>query len=584
MRGCPRGQQRSVDRGARRPAIEPRKYHLPGRRRRSADGRQYGWARYREAQTARRGRRHWHARTLLAREPGDLTTDRSATAAGPHREGEEPQPMMHGREKSDSAIVAGKPTNNAVPTAAEPVERRAEAKGNASQQSTDRAQNRAAASQALARIRKVAKERKKERFTALLHHISVDLLDEAFFDLKEDAAAGVDGLSWADYEQNLERNLEDLHARIHRGAYRALPSRRVYIPKADGRQRPLAIAALEDKIVQRATIAVLNAIYEEDFLGFSYGFRPGRGTHDALDALVVGIESTKVNWILDADIRSFFDEISQDWLVRFLEHRIGDRRIIRLIQKWLKAGILEDGVVTVIERGTGQGAVISPLLANVYLHYVLDLWAKDWRQFKATGDMIIVRYADDFIVGFQCEGDARRFLDELRLRLAENALTLHPEKTRLIEFGRFAATNRKNRGLGRPETFNFLGFTFISGKSRNGKFLVKRKTRRDRMLAKLRMIKQELRRLMHQPIPTLGKWLGRVVRGYFNYHAVPTNIRALARFRDGVVERWLRVLRRRSQRGRRLTWDQMVKLADEWLPRTRIIHPWPRRRFDDSTL
>src|SRR6478736_6825424 len=332
--------------------------------------------------------------------------------------------MTHGHEKSDSAIVAVKPTNKversaaeqsaAEPTATEPVERRAETKGNAGQQSTRRAQSRASVSQALERIRRVARERKKEKFTALLHHISIDLLDEALFELKEDAAAGVDGLSWADYEQNLERNLEDLHARIHRGAYRALPSRRVCIPKADGRQRPLAIAALEDKIVQRATVAVLNAIYEEDLLGFSYGFRPGRGTHDALDALVVGIESTKVNWILDADIRSFFDEISQDWLVRFLEHRIGDRRIIRQIQKWLKAGILEDGVLTVSERGTGQGAVISPLLANVYLHYVLDLWAERWRRREATGDMIIVRYADDFIVGFQHDADARRFLDTMR--------------------------------------------------------------------------------------------------------------------------------------------------------------------------
>src|SRR6476659_10383011 len=387
--------------------------------------------------------------------------------------------MMHGHGESDSAIVAGKPTNKAERSAAEPVEPRAEAEGNASQQSTGRAQSRGTVSQALARIRQAARQRKKEKFTALLHHISIDLLDEAFFELKEDAAAGVDGLSWADYEQNLERNLEDLHARIHRGAYRALPSRRVCIPKADGRQRPLAIAAQEDKIVQRATVAVLNAIYEEDLLGFSYGFRPGRGTHDALDALVVGIESTKVNWILDADIRSFFDEISQDWLVRFLEHRIGDRRIIRQIQKWLKAGILEDGVLTVSERGTGQGAVISPLLA--------------WRRREATGDMIIVRYADDFIVGFQHEADARRFLDTMRERLQEFALSLHPEKTRLIEFGRFAEQNRRRRGLGKPDTFNFLGFTFISGRARSGKFLIKRKTRGDRMRAKLQAIKQELR-------------------------------------------------------------------------------------------
>jgi RNA-directed DNA polymerase len=349
-------------------------------------------------------------------------------------------------------------------------------------------------------------------------------------ELKQDAAAGVEGLTWQDYEANLERNLEDLHDRVQRGAYRALPSRRTYIPKPDGRQRPLAVAALEDKIVQRATVAVLNAIYEEDFLGFSYGFRPGRCTHDALDALFVGINSTKVNWILDADIRSFFDEISQQWLVRFLEHRIGDRRIIRLIQKWLKVGVLENGIVTVSDRGTGQGSVISPLLANIYLHYALDLWAERWRRRAATGDMIIVRYADDFIVGFQHEADARRFLDQMRERLQEFALSLHPDKTRLIEFGRFAAANRKQRGLDKPETFNFLGFTFICGKSRQGFFLLKRKTRRDRMRAKLRMVKQEMRRRMHQPIPEQGRWLWHVVRGYFNYYAVPMNTRALAVF------------------------------------------------------
>src|SRR5881275_369883 len=369
--------------------------------------------------------------------------------------------MMHGREKSDSAIVAGKPTNKAGQPAAEPVEPRAEAKGNASQQSTRRAQDRERVSQALERIRQVARQRKKERFTSLFHHISVELHRVAFFALKRDAAPGIDGLTWQDYEADLDRRIEDLHSRVHRGAYRAQPSRRRYIPKADGRQRPLAVAALEDKIVQRATVAVLNAIYEEAFLGFSYGFRPKRSQHDALDALIVGITSTKVNFILDADIRSFFDEVSQQWLERFLRHRIDDRRIIRLIQKWLKAGVLEDGVVTVSDQGTGQGSVISPLLANIYLHYTLDLWALRWRRPEARGDMIFVRYADDFILGFQHESDARRFLDEMRERLREFALSLHPEKTRLIEFGRFAAERRKRRELGKPETFNFLGFTFI---------------------------------------------------------------------------------------------------------------------------
>ena len=423
--------------------------------------------------------------------------------------------MMHGHEKSDFAIVAVKPANKAAPpgaeqsvaepAAAEPVEPRAETKGNADQQSTRRTQSRVSVTQALERIRKVARERKKEKFTALFHHISIDLLEEAFYELKENAAPGVDRLRWTDYEADLERKLEDLHERVQRGAYRALPSRRVYIPKPDGRQRPLAVAALEDKIVQRAVVALLNAIYEEDFLGISYGFRPGRGTHDALDALCVGIDSRKVSWILDADIRSFFDEISQEWLTRFVEHRIGDRRIIRLIQKWLKAGVLEDGIVTVRDRGTGQGTVISPLLANIYLHYALDLWAVRWRRREATGDMIIVRYADDFIVGFQHESDARCFLDEMRERLREFALSLHPEKTRLIEFGRFAAERRKRRGLGKPETFNFLGFTFICGKTRAGKFQLQRKTRRDRMRTKLRMIKEEMWRRMHQPIPDSGE-------------------------------------------------------------------------------
>ena len=486
--------------------------------------------------------------------------------------------MMHGRGKSDSIIVAEKPANNAEQSAAEPVEPRVETKGNASQQSTRRTQSRESVSQALERIRKVARERKKERFTALFHHISTDLLEDAFDELKADAAPGVDRLTWRDYEADLERNLEDLHDRVQRGAYRALPSRRVYIPKPDGRQRPLAVAALEDKIVQRAVVALLNAIYEEDFLGLSYGFRPGRGAHDAMDALCVGIHSKKVSFILDADIRSFFDEISQEWLIRFLEHRIGDRRIIRLIQKWLKAGVLEDGVVSVSDRGTGQGSVISPLLANIYLHYALDLWAVRWRRREATGDMIIVRYADDFIIGFQHENDARRFLDEMCKRLGEFALSLHPEKTRLIEFGRFAAERRKRRGLGKPETFNFLGFTFICGKTRQGKFQIKRKTRGDRMRAKLREIKETLRQRMHQSIPTQGKWLGRVVRGYFNYHAVPTNGRALDVFRHHVTDLWRRTLRRRSQKDR-ITWARMTKLADDWLPRPMILHPWPSDRF-----
>src|SRR3954449_4317346 len=485
---------------------------------------------------------------------------------------------MHGGEKSDSAIVATKRPNKAGQPAAEAVERRAGTEGNAGQQSTLRPQIRASVSQALDRVRGAARQRRKERFTALLHHISPETLEVAFYALKRRAAPGVDGVTWQEYEADLGPRLADLHGRIHRGAYRPQPSRRVYIPKADGRQRPLAIAALEDKLVQGATAMVLNAIYEEDFLGFSYGFRPGRGPHDALDALTVGITSRKVNFILDADIQSFFDAVSQEWLVRFVEHRIGDPRIIRLIHKWLKAGVLEDGTVTVSDRGTGQGSVISPLLANIYLHYVFDLWAERWRRHEASGDMVIVRYADDLVAGFEHEDDARRFLDAMRMRFEEFALSLHPDKTRLIEFGRHAAARRARRGLGKPETFTFLGFTFVCGKSRQGKFLLCRKTRRDRMRAKLREIKDELRRRLHQPIPEQGQWLRRVVSGFFNYHAVPTNGRALVAFRSHVETLWHRSLRRRSQRDK-TTWPRTKKLAEDWLPRPRTLHPWPEKRF-----
>jgi RNA-directed DNA polymerase len=485
---------------------------------------------------------------------------------------------MHDQEKSDSAIVAVKSPNKTGFPVAEAMERRAGTKGNGDQQSTHRTQIRARVSQALGRVRQAARQKKKERFTALLHHVNVDTLRAAFYALKRKAAAGVDGVTWQDYEGNLERNLEDLHGRVHRGAYRPHPSRRTYIPKADGRRRPLAIAALEDKIVQGACVMVLNAIYDEDFLGFSYGFRPGRGPHDALDALAVAITSRKVNHILDADIRDFFGSVNHDWLTRFLEHRIGDKRIIRLIRKWLKAGILEDGLVSVADSGTGQGSVISPLLANIYLHYVFDLWAERWRRQEARGDMIVVRYADDLVAGFEHEVDARRFLDAMRQRLEAFSLSLHPDKTRLVEFGRHAAAERKKRGIGRPETFVFLGFTFICGKSRRGAFQLQRKTRRDRMRAKLQEIKTELRQRMHQPIPSQGQWLRQVVTGHFAYYAVPTNSRALSAFRHYVADLWRRTLRRRSQKDG-FTWERMTKLVVDWLPAPRILHPWPDRRF-----
>ena len=498
--------------------------------------------------------------------------------AGPCREGEEPKPMVNGREKSDPAIVAVNPANEAAPAAEERREPRAGTEGNAGRQSTLRAQHRAGVSQALDRVRQAARQRREERFTTLLHHVDVRLLRESFLALRRDAAPGVDGVTWADYGADLEPRLVDLHDRVHRGAYRAQPSRRVMIPKADGKQRPLAIAALEDKIVQKATLAVLNSIYEEDFLGFSYGFRPRRGQHDALDALVVAITARKVNFILDADIRSFFDTVSQSWLIRFLEHRIGDKRIVRLIQKWLKAGVLEDGVVNVSETGTGQGAVISPLLANIYLHYVFDLWAEQWRGREAKGDMIVVRYADDIVLGFEHEADARRFWEAMRERLEAFSLTLHPDKTRLIAFGRRVAAERASLGLRKPETFDFLGFTFIRGKSRQGKFLVKRKSRRDRVKAKLKEIKVALRRNPHKPIPEQGVWLRRVVTGYFAYHAVPTNSRSVVAFHYHVTDLWRRTLKRRGQKDR-TTWVDMAKLVDHWLPKPRIQHPWPNQRF-----
>src|SRR3984957_10237070 len=485
---------------------------------------------------------------------------------------------MHGPEESDSVIVAVKPTNKAEQSVAEPVEPRTETKGNADQQSTRRAQDRASVSQALERVRQATRQRKKERFTSLLHHVDPAMLRTAFYAMKRDAAPGVDGMTWETYEQDLDRRIETLHARVQAGTYRALSSRRSYIPKEDGSKRPLAVAALEDKIVQRAVAAVLSAIHEEDFLGFSYGFRPNRSQHDALDAVIVGISSKKVNYILDADIRSFFTEVSQQWVVRFLEHRIGDKRIIRLVQKWMRFGILEDGIVTIEEKGTGQGSVISPLLSNIYLHYVFDLWAERWRRREATGDMIMVRDPDDTVVGFQHENDARRFRDAMRDRLREFSLSLHPEKTRLIEFGRFAAQNCKWRGRSKPETFKFLGFVLICDKSRRGDFRIRRKSRRDRMCAKLREIKEGLRHRMHRPIPETGKWLAQIVAGYFAYHAVPTNSPALSAFRYHVLVLWHRQLCRRSQRARVL-WTRMTKLADEFLPPPRVLHPWPSVRF-----
>ena len=489
---------------------------------------------------------------------------------------------MHERGKSDRPVVPAKPPNNAARAAAEVVEGRGLAEGNAASETRPGLRAGQGASSELDRVRRVAQKDRKARFTALLHHVDVARLRTAYWALRPQAAPGVDGVTWGDYGQDLEANLQDLHGRVHRGSYRPRPSRRAYIPKTDGRLRPLGIAALEDKILQRAVVEVLGAIYETDFLGVSYGFRPGRSPHDALDALAVGIKRRKVNWVLDADIRDFFTELDQAWLEKFLEHRIADKRMLRLFRKWLKAGVIENGIWSETAQGTPQGASASPLLANVYLHYVFDLWAEQWRRRKARGDVIIGRFADDYIVGFEHHSDAQRFLADLRDRLAKFALELHAEKTRLIEFGRYAAERRRARGQGRPETFEFLGFTHLCATQRNGRFTVKRITTSKRMRAKLRQVKDELARRRHQPIPEQGQWLASVVRGHCAYYAVPGNSRAVKEFRTQVTRHWCAELRRRSQR-HRLPWDRMNRLATRWLPPARVTHPYPEKRFDART-
>jgi len=489
------------------------------------------------------------------------------------------KPAMHGHEESDRPILPAKLPNKTGGPVAEVMEGRGLVKENTDQQNTLRTQRREGVHSALDRVRKAAQRNNAERFSALFHHVTPERLWEAFFSIKKKAAPGIDGVTWAQYEQDLDSNIADLHARLHRGAYRAKPSRRVYIPKSDGRQRPLGIAALEDKIVQRAVVEVLNAIYETDFLGFSYGFRPGRRAHEALDALAVGIYRKKINWILDADIRGYFDAIDHAWMMKFLEHRIADRRVLRLIQKWLTAGVIEGGEWTESLVGSPQGASLSPLLANIYLHYALDLWVQQWRNRSAKGDVIIVRWADDFVIGFQHEEEAGRFLEELRNRLKNFSLELHSEKTRLIRFGRYAKQNAvRHDGRRKPETFDFLGFTHHCGESRNGKFMVGRTTMRKRLRAKLKGVKENLRKRMHDPIVKQGRWLASVVRGYFQFHAIPGNTRALSALRYQVTRLWFRTLRRRSQKSS-LTWERMTTLADTWLPKARILHPWPEQRF-----
>ena len=486
---------------------------------------------------------------------------------------------MHAQEKSDCAVIPVNQPNKREKSLAEVGEGRARTKENVIQSNTSPTQSGERVSQGLSGVRQAAKERRQERFTALLHHLSVSLLRDSFYALKRQAAPGVDGMTWKKYETGLEDRIADLHSRVHRGAYQAQPTRRVYIPKADGRQRPLGIAALEDKIVQQAVVTILNQIYEVDFKGFSYGFRPGRNPHQALDALTVGIQSKRVNWVLDADIRGFFDNLSHEWAIKFVEHRVADPRILRLIQKWLKAGISEDGQWSESKVGTPQGAVASPLLANVYLHYAFDLWVEAWRKKVATGDMIIVRYADDLVVGFESRTEAECFLEMFRERLAKFGLELHPEKTRLIEFGQFAERNRKRRGEGKPETFTFLGFTHYCGKRKSdGSFIVWRETAKKRMVAKLKAIKAELIRRKHDPSAHVGEWLRKVVQGYYQYHAVPGNKVRLSLFRHRVCRLWRAVLRRRSQRAE-LSWQQLILLLNRWIPFPRILHPYPQVRF-----
>jgi group II intron reverse transcriptase/maturase len=462
---------------------------------------------------------------------------------------------------------------------AEAGEGRPEIKENIAQSSTRPTQSGGSVSQGLSGVRQRAKEKRQEKFTALLHHLSVDVLRESYFALQRKAAPGVDGETWQQYGAGLEGRLIDLHSRVHRGAYQAKPSRRVYIPKADGRQRPLGIAALEDKIVQQAVVTILNQIYEVDFKGFSYGFRPGRSPHQALDALYVGLVRSKVNWVLDADIRGFFDHMNHEWTMRFVQHRVADKRILRLIQKWLKAGVMEEGRREETEIGTPQGAVISPLLANVYLHHVFDLWVEAWRKKVARGQVVVVRYADDLVVGFQSRTEAERFLKEFQERLAKFGLELHPEKTRLLEFGRFAAVDRRKRGEKKPETFTFLGFTHQYGTSPRSLFMVWRQTANKRMVAKLKQIKQTLRRRMHEPLNQIGAWLRSVSQGFYQYHAVPGNLRAMNAFRHRLRRMWRSTLRHRSQRPN-VSWERLAPLFDRWLPAPRVLHPYPDARFD----
>lgn len=488
--------------------------------------------------------------------------------------------------KSDGGIVSmrrmnkGKQPGSSGETLAEFVEKSPSAKGNLVQTTVTSTQRLESSSLGLDRVREKARRDKNLQFTNLLHHIDINRLHDAYLALNQKASVGVDDVTWKEYGEGLHTRLDTLLYQIHSGRYRAKASKRIWIPKSDGRKRPIGIAAVEDKIVQQALVEVLQVIYEEDFLGFSYGARPNRSQHNALDAVYVAITQRKVSWILDADICGFYDNIEHDWLLKFIEHRIADRRVLRLVKKMLKAGVSEAGEWSKTEVGTPQGAVISPLLANIYLHYALDLWVDWWRKHQARGEVYIVRYADDFVVGFQYQSDALRFHAELQTRMGKFGLELHGDKTRLMEFGRFALADRKNRGEKKPETFDFLGFTHICSKCRKkGKFKLLRKTISKRLRSKIKEVCHLLHRHRHKPIVEQGKWLRSVVQGYFNYHAVPGNRKAMDSFRTQIGHGWLRALRRRSQKGRSLTWERMQRQMMKWIPTARVLHPYPNQRL-----
>jgi group II intron reverse transcriptase/maturase len=488
---------------------------------------------------------------------------------------------MNGRGKSDGLVVPKNPANKGrgAPQSAERGEGRGPAEGNPIRDARYRTLSRARLKDATDRIRQAAAKDKEMRFTTLWHHVyDVDRLREAYFKVERKSAPGVDGVTWQGYGRELEENLQDLSARLKRGGYRARPVRRVLIPKPDGRQRPIGVPTLEDKIVQRAACAVMGAVYEADFLGFSYGFRPKRSQHKALDAVSVGIKRRKVNWVLDADIRGFFDAIDHEWMVKFIEHRIADKRVVRHVKKWLHAGVLEDGEWAQVERGTPQGGSVSPMLANVYLHYVFDLWAHQWRERHACGDVIMVRYADDVVLGFQHRAEAERFREDLVERFRKFGLELNSDKTRLIEFGRYAGERRAKRGQGKPETFDFLGLRHICAQNHQGGFKLLRHTIPSRLKTRVREVYAELKRRMHHSIFSTGSWLRAVVTGYYRYQGVPDNWSAMRAFRNDVVRLWRRCLGRRSQKGR-INWERMGRIAAKWIPNPRLYHPWPEERL-----